>query len=351
MTQDRLPVAVVGAGKMGSLHSRIYSQMDSVDLVAVVDADISRAQKLTEQYGGTPYSDPAEILDSVRAVTVAVPTEFHMAIASPFLRRGIPVLVEKPLASTLEQARALRELAAEHNCLLQVGYSERFNPVIQAMKRMNVTPRMIEAQRISPFTFRSTDVGVVLDIMIHDLDIILSMVSSEVTDVQAVGVNVIAQHEDVANARLTFANGCVVNLTASRLALKTERKLRLFSEDAYVSLDNFKKTGVVIRKTANKDILQQLRKKMQNGQVVDTAGIDWTELVQVESVDIDDREPLRMEQEAFVRSICDGVHPEVSAADAVKAMELAQQIVESIRSHHWSGTDAASFSSAMTDPS
>ena len=351
MAQEKLPVAVVGAGKMGSLHSRIYSQMDSVQLVAVVDADIDKAAKLTEQYGGRACCDVSDILDDVRAVTVSVPTEAHAVVAGPFLERGIPVLVEKPLASTLKQARELRELAAKHHCLLQVGYSERFNPVIQAMKRMNVTPRMIETQRVSPFTFRSTDVGVVLDIMIHDLDIILSMVASEVVDVQAVGVNVIGQHEDVANARLTFANGCVANLTASRLALKTERKLRLFSEDAYLSLDNLKKTGVVIHKTANQDILQTLRENMTQGQSLADAGVDWTQMVQVESLDIDDREPLRLEQEAFVRSIRDGLHPEVSAADAVAAMELAQRIVESIGSHQWSGTDAAAFSSAMTERS
>jgi predicted dehydrogenase len=342
----KLRTAVIGAGKMGALHSRIYSQMDDVELVGIADVQVEKAEALAEKYSTRTYGDAAELLGQVDAVTISAPTDAHARVAGPFLTAGIAVLVEKPLAQSLEEAKKLLALAKKHGALLQVGYSERFNPVVQAMHRLKITPRFVEANRISPYTFRSTDVGVVLDIMIHDIDIVLSLVHSPVKDIQAAGVNVIGRHEDIANVRLGFANGCVANLTASRLALKTERKVRVFSEQAYLSLDYLKKTGVMITKSANIDTVQLLRQMHQNGDTADFQNMDWTELLNVENLDIDDREPLRLEQEAFVKAVREGSRPQVSADDAVAAMELAERIVTAIGQHHWEGDPVA----AITTP-
>ncbi|MBN1764563.1 MAG: Gfo/Idh/MocA family oxidoreductase [Sedimentisphaerales bacterium] len=340
----KLKTAVVGAGRMGRLHSRIYSQMDQVELVAIVDNQVDKARELTAEFGGIPYQDYQEILDKIDAVTLAVPTEYHAPIAEPFLSRGIPILVEKPLADSLLQARKMLQWARDNHCILQVGYSERFNPVVQAMQRLNFVPRFMEAQRISPYTFRSTDIGVVLDMMIHDIDIVLSLARSPIKNVQAVGVNVLGEHEDIANVRIQFENGCVANLTASRLALKTERKIRVFSEEAYLSLDYLKKSGTMISKTANIDMVQWLRQQQQEKGRLDLFSVDWTKLLNVETLNIDDKEPLRLEQEAFVRAIIDNSRPQVSAEDAIAAMELAERIVREIGTHQWEGSSSAVIS-------
>ncbi|MCF7957671.1 MAG: Gfo/Idh/MocA family oxidoreductase [Phycisphaerae bacterium] len=341
---SKVRVAVIGGGKMGALHSRIYSQMDQVDLVGIVDSDLSKAQKLTAQYGGTAYSDPGAIINKVDAVTLSVPTEFHAEVAEPFLTKGIAILVEKPLADTLENARTMLQLASENKGILQVGYSERFNPIGQAMSRLNITPRFIESNRISPFTFRSTDVGVVLDLMIHDIDIILSLVKSPIINLHAVGVNVVGEHEDIANVRLCFENGCVANMTASRIALKTERKIRIFSEDAYLNLDYLKKEGTSISKAANIDMLKTVRQMFDGDGQLNISNASWADQVKVETLDIDDKEPLRLEQEAFIQAVMDGSRPEVSGEDAVAAMELAERIVANIAEHRWENTDSKTFS-------
>ena len=337
----KVRTAVIGAGRMGKLHTRIYGEMDQVELIGVVDQKLPKAQAAACEYGTQAFSDIADVIDKVDAVTVAVPTEYHYKISKPFLERGIAVLVEKPLADSLEVSREMLELSRKNNCILQVGYSERFNPVAQAMKRMNFKPRFIEANRISPFTFRSTDIGVVLDMMIHDIDIVLSMAKSPIKTVTAAGVNVIGKHEDIANVRIVFECGCVANLTASRLALKTERKVRVFSEDAYLSLDYFKRTGTIISKTANIDILQEVRKHMTAEGEIDLSGADWTKMIKVETMDIGDKEPLRLEQDAFIKAVQEKSRPEVSAEDAVQAMELAELICEKIAEHKWDdGTSA-----------
>lgn len=341
----RTRTAVIGAGKMGKLHSRIYGKMEQVELVAIVDRQVEKAQALAGEYGGQAFREPEEILDlGLDAVTIAVPTEHHARVAEPFLARRIAVLVEKPIAASLPEARRMLDLARANQCTLQVGYSERFNPVVQAMQRLAIRPRFIEAQRISPYTFRSTDVGVVMDMMIHDIDIVLSLTRRAVRDVQAVAVNVLGTHEDIANARLLFEDGCVANLTASRLALKTERKVRVFSDQAYLSLDYFKKTGVMISKSRNIDMVQLLR---EQGGKIDGQGLDWTQLVNVENLDIDDREPLQLEQEAFILAVREGGRPQVSAEDAIAAMELAERIVQVAGRHQWDGHCAAGILPAL----
>ncbi len=221
-----------------------------------------------------------------------------------------------------------------------MGHIERFNPVVQAMRRFEAAPKFIECHRISPFTFRSADVGVVLDMMIHDIDIVLSLVRDEPVRIDAVGVGVLSRAEDICNARVTFRRGCVVNLTASRLALKTERKIRVFSDEAYLSLDYQKKVGLAVRKKANLDILE-LAKQWKVDDLSQMADVDYTKLVHVEPLmPTDESEPLRSELSSFLESVRTGRPPEVSIEDGVAALRLAHGIVASAREHAWDGTPA-----------
>ena len=207
--------------------------------------------------------------------------------------------------------------------------------IVQAMKRLNIHPMFIESDRISPYTFRSMDIGVVLDVMIHDIDIILSLAASPVKKIDAVGLNVIGEHEDICNARIVFENGCIANVTASRLALKTERKVRIFSRQAYLSLDYLKKEGVVIKTAPNVDAVKWIREHQQEGDF-DFGETNWADLLHIEQLDIDDKEPLRVEQESFLNAILDpSKRPEVTAEDGLAAMQCADQILAAIKAHKW----------------
>ena len=329
-----IPVAVIGAGHMGRHHARIYHELPEAQLLGVVDLDAGRAGELAAKFDTRAYTSVQPLVGAIRAASVAVPTVHHLAVAGPLLQAGVAVLIEKPLAPDSASARALLELASRSQTLLQVGHTERFNPVVRAMARMNVAPKFIETHRISPFTFRSADIGVVMDMMIHDIDIVLSLVRSRPSRVEAVGVRVLARHEDVANVWLTFENGCVANLTASRLALKTERKIRVFSEEAYLSLDYQKKNGIAIKKDANLDLLR-LAREHQVSDLSQLAGVDFGSLVKVEPLQVDDVEPLRAELQSFLRAVRTGGPPEVSAEDGVAAVELAERIVAAIQERHW----------------
>jgi predicted dehydrogenase len=327
-TQSPIPVAVIGCGRMGQLHARVYSQMDSVRLVGVHDADPDVAVSVTEKFGGEVFKKVEDLADRVAAVTIAVPTQFHAFVAEPLLRRGVACLIEKPLAKDAEEARQIANWAREHKAVVQVGHIERFNPAIRSMSRLGIAPRFIEVVRISPLTFRSIDVGVVLDVMIHDIDIVLQLAQSKVAQIDAVGVGVIGSAEDVCNARLRFENGCVANLTASRLALKTERKLRVFSPEAYISIDYQKKYGIVARKTENLTAIRDTVTRIRAGDIEDLSQIDFTELVNVEELQIDDIEPLRAELDSFIDAVRGKSKPVVTAEDGVAAVELAQRIVD-----------------------
>jgi len=335
-----IPVAVVGTGHMGRHHARIYHELPDSELVGIVELNVERAADIASKYNVKVYPSIEPLLGKVQAVTVAVPTTAHVEVARPFLENGIAVLIEKPIAPDAASARALQELARRHNTLLSVGHTERFNPVVRAMDRMQVLPRFIETHRISPFTFRSADISVVMDMMIHDIDIVLHLVKAPPVRVDAVGVRVLARHEDIANARVIFAGGCVANMTASRLALKTERKIRVFSDEAYLSLDYQKKTGVAIKKDANLDLLKMAREHGAD-ELPQLVGKDFGSMVKVEQLEIDDIEPLRVELQSFLRSVRSGEPPAVSAEDGVAAVELAEQIVAAARSHQWDGVDAA----------
>lgn len=331
----KIRTAVVGAGKMGTIHAKVYNQLPQSDFVAVVDSDINKARKLAKKHKAKAFTDCSDILDKVDAVTIATPTVSHFELAKVFLENNIDVMIEKPLAANVEEAKKIVELSRKHNVVVAVGHSERCNPVVQAMKRFNIEPKFIEATRISPYPFRSTDVGVVLDVMIHDIDIILALAASAIKKVDAVGVSVIDEQEDICNARIFFENGCIANVTASRLALKTERKVRVFSRKAYLSVDYFKKTGTVIKADPNADIAKKVR-ELRSGGKFDFLKTNWRDLLTIENLKIDDKEPLHLEQEAFLKAVADrDMAPEVSAKEGLAAMECAEMILESIKKHKW----------------
>jgi len=331
----KLRAAVVGAGKMGKIHAKVYSKLDNVELVAIADNNIENAKALAEKYDCLAVSAPAELIDKVDAVTISAPTIAHHETAMLFLKNKIPVLIEKPLASTVQQGREIVELAKANDTIVAVGHSERCNPVVQAMKRLHIEPMFIEVTRVSPYPFRSMDIGVVLDVMIHDIDIILSLANSPVKKVDAAGVNVIADHEDVCNARIIFENGCIANVTASRLALKTERKVRLFSRQAYLSLDYFRKEGIVIKADKNIDLVKWIREH-QEKQDFDFTTVNWPDLLHIEQLQIEDGEPLRIEQEAFLSAILDKAkRPEVTGAEGLAALECAEKILAGVKAHQW----------------
>ena len=327
-----LAVGVIGCGRMGQLHARVYGQMPQVRLVGVYDADADVACATRDKFGGEVFGSVEALAERVQAVTIAAPTQFHAAVAEPLLRRGVACLIEKPIAKDVDDARQIVQWAKEHNAVVQVGHIERFNPIVRSMSKVGaLEPRFIEVIRISPLTFRSIDVGVVLDVMIHDIDIVLQLARSKVARIDAVGVSVIGGVEDICNARLTFENGCVANMTASRLALKTERKLRVFSPNAYVSIDYQKKHGVVARKTENLNAIRDAVAQIRSGEIEDLSQLNFMELVNVEELTIeDDVEPLRAELDAFVASVTRGAPVAVSAEDGLAAVEVAAQIVQAI---------------------
>ena len=335
MQDSRTRTAVIGAGKMGAIHAKVYRQLGQSELLAIVDSDGKKAAKLARKYKCSSCTDYRELAGGVDAVTIATPTVTHAEIAKFFIENGVAVLIEKPLAADVEQAKEIVTLARDANVVAAVGHSERCNPVVQALKRLDIEPKFIEATRISPYPFRSTDIGVVLDVMIHDIDIILSLAASRVKRVEAVGVGVIDKQEDICNARIVFENGCVANITASRLALKTERKVRVFSKQAYLSLDYLKKTGTIVRASPNIDVVEKIRRLKKTGRF-DFLKMDWTGLLKVERLDIDDTEPLRLEQEAFLKAVAGEVdRPEVSAEEGLAAMECAEQILAAVKEHRW----------------
>lgn len=333
---ERLPVAVIGAGHMGRHHVRTYSQMPGVQLVAVVDANPDRARQLAEPLGARFADRLSPELGDIVAASVAVPTVHHLPVCRSLIERGIHVLIEKPLAPNTAEGEEIVSLARRHNVTVAVGHTERFNPAVRAVDRLGLRPKFIETHRISPFTFRSADVGVVFDLMIHDIDILLHLVRDEVERVDAVGVNVLGPHEDIANARVACRGGAVANLTASRLALKTERKLRIFAENAYVSLDYQKKVGVAVTLDRNLDVLKLARERNIED-LSQMAGVDFGKLVHVEPLEIDTADPLRTELETFIESVRTRRRPPVSAEDGLAAVRLATQVVESLSTHRWDG--------------
>ncbi|MEM7402217.1 MAG: Gfo/Idh/MocA family oxidoreductase [Pseudomonadota bacterium] len=234
---SEIRTAVVGVGYLGKFHAQKYSELKNSKLLAVVDKDLNNAQEIANSLGCEAYTDYHDLLGKVDAVSIVVPTDLHFEVASAFLKRNTHVLVEKPISTNLDEAEKLIELANTHKCILQVGHLERFNPAILAIEKEISQIRFIESHRLAPYNPRGTEVSVVLDLMIHDIDIILDIVDSNVKKIDASGTSVLSNDTDIANARLVFKNGCVANVTASRVSNKSDRKMRIFQNDAYLSVD------------------------------------------------------------------------------------------------------------------
>jgi predicted dehydrogenase len=328
---------VVGVGRMGRHHARVYTELPGATLVGVVDQDAQRRADIVSKHGGKAFGSVEQLLDEgVDAVSIAVPTTAHLESATPLLEAGVACLIEKPLANTVEEAEKIAALASKSGATLQVGHIERYNPAVMALRKLQhsgaaeIAPRFIEIHRVSPMTFRSVDVGVVLDMMIHDIDVVLMLMGGrEPREVRAAAVSVITPHEDVCNARLEFDTPrgvCVANITASRLAMKTERKIRIIAEDAYVSIDYGKREGIVIRKTANEDQLAMVQKQIREGK--DLSDLNYGELIDVEPLKIDEAEPLKSQLSSFLDAVRTGRKPDIDARDGFANVRTAQRIVE-----------------------
>lgn len=326
----KLKVAVIGVGHLGKEHARVFAELPCVELVGVVDVLNKQAEKIARRYDTQWYVNYQDVIDKVSAVSIAVPTKSHYAIAKDFLTHGVHVLVEKPMTGTVSEAKELISLSKKKGLVLQAGYIERFNPVIVAIKKLSFNPRFIECHRLSPFTFRSADIGVVLDLMIHDIDIILNMTGSKVKKIDAVGVNVIADKEDIANARIQFQNGCVANITASRVSIQPMRKVRLFSEDSYISIDYQKKEGLIYKKSPKLTLSALNISEMDVSTIADLKSYVFGDLLKIEHIKMDDYEPLKKELESFVTCVLENKEPEVSGEEGLKAIEVANDILQEI---------------------
>jgi predicted dehydrogenase len=312
-----LRAAVVGVGYLGRFHAQKYAAIDGVELVAVADPGEAARTAVARETGSEAVADWRSLLGRVDLVSIATPTPFHHAVARAFLESGAHVLVEKPVTTTVAEARDLIAVASAHGRVLQVGHLERFNPAVLALEGLLTRPRFLESHRLAPFKARGTDVSVVLDLMIHDIDLVQHLVGQPLTEVSAVGAQVFSDDIDIANARLTFADGCVANVTASRVSLKMERKLRIFQDDAYLSLDLQQKILTVIRK----------------GPAAGALALDGQGLppVSIDERNYEQGDALLLEIEAFIDSVRHGKPPVVSGEDGLRALETATRIAELVR--------------------
>ena len=301
---DLIKVAVVGVGHLGSRHARIYAELPGVELVGVVDIDRRRAEEVANEYNCRPFRRIEDLPSLVEAVSIVVPTDRHYEVGGLLMERGCHLLVEKPITDDIPRARELLRLADKGDLLLQVGHVERFNPGILELEKIVKEPRFIECHRNAPFQPRGTEVGVVLDLMIHDLDIILYLVSSPVDSLEAVGATIISEHEDIANARIRFKSGCIANITTSRVSPSKMRKIRIFQDDAYISLDYMAQTAQVYRKEA--------------GRIV------------VDSLPIPRGEPLKLELQSFIEAVRLGGKPQVPAEESLAALKVAVEVTREV---------------------
>lgn len=299
-------VGVVGVGAIGRNHARIYSELESADLVCIYDANEEHAEAIAAEFGTEAVSSLEELVSRVDAVSISTPTVTHREIATALLEAGKHVLVEKPISDSVDDAKAMIDLAQKKGLVLQVGHIERFNPVMSQLEARLDSPKFIECHRLSPFPQRSLDIGVVLDLMIHDLEIVLHLVNSPIDSIDAVGIPVLTRREDIANARIRFENGCVANITSSRISPERMRKIRVFQGDAYLSLDYQDQSGWIYRK-------------------------DGMEIAR-EEVMVEKDEPLKCELAAFVDCAAAGSQPKVSGQQGAAALDVALEITRLIES-------------------
>ena len=305
MSDSAINVGVVGVGYLGKFHAEKYAASAKANLVAVVDTDEARAKEIGAAVGVDAATDYRGLFGRVKCVSIAVPTRFHYQVARDFIDAGIDVLVEKPLTAEIDEARELVAAAQEKNVILQVGHLERFNPAIRRLEGVVKNPKFVECHRLAPFIERGTDVDVVLDLMIHDIDVIASLVRSPVVRVEAVGVPVLTDKPDIANARITFANGCIANVTSSRVSLKRERKVRFFQSDAYISIDYDQRRAQIYHKPA--------------------PGAGWLD-IRAENIEITDGDALADEIDSFLDCVAARTMPLVGGAEALLALEIASLI-------------------------
>lgn len=308
----KVRAGVVGVGSLGQWHARIYSELPAAELAGVYDANFDRASEIAERYRTRPFRDMTELAREIETASIAVPADCHREVAERMMEHGVHLLVEKPIATRTDDAEAMVQLAQSRNLILQVGHVERFNPALRRLEQMLSRPRFIEAHRLAPYPPprpnqppRGTEISVVLDLMIHDLEIILHLVRSPVQSIHAVGVPVLSASEDIANVRLTFADGCVANVTTSRISPELMRKIRIFQEDAYISLDYQKQSGELYRR--------------QDGKITRQA------------VPIQKGEPLELELAAFVECVKKRSQPLVGGEQGAQALRLAAEICGQLR--------------------
>lgn len=303
---DKVRVAVIGVGHLGSSHAKVYSRLNAAELVGVCDCNYERAKEIGKKYNVPYYANYEELFGKIDAASIVVPTSLHYHVAKDVLRNGIHALIEKPITKTLPEADELIDLADKGNLILQVGHIERFNSAIRAIEPYLSKPRFIESQRLGPFTKhkRVKDVGVVLDLMIHDIDIILGLIASDVVNIEAVGVSTISDYEDMANVRVTFENGAIADITASRVTKDAVRKIRIFQADSYISLDFLHQEATLFRKTKTKLARKKIRIKKE--------------------------EPLMKELESFLACVRNSVKPIVSGVEGRKALQVALSIINKI---------------------
>ncbi len=314
------PIGVVGVGSLGFHHARLLRELPGARLLGFYDLDRERSAAVEKELGPRAYQDLDALLREARAITIAVPTSSHYDVAKIALERGVDIFIEKPIASSLAEADELIELAKKGNRVIQVGHIERFNGAVRACERYLDNPLFVESHRLAPFAKRGTDVAVVLDLMIHDIDLILSLVNRPVSDVRAVGVPVITRNVDIANARLEFDGGAVANITASRVSIERQRKIRFFQPSGYISLDLGRGTGEFYRrKNSGKPISDLTRLG------------DFVEHIRLRG---DKKEPLRLELESFLGTVADGAPIAVSGEEGRLALAVALDIVDRIERHH-----------------
>jgi len=323
-------VGVVGTGHIGRNHARIMAELGGPQFTAIFDHHTATAQEMARQHGTHAAASLEEFASRVDVATIATPTPTHFEIAKFLLERGKHVLIEKPITETTADARALAALASERGLVLQVGHVERFNPVLSALESRLSHPRFIESHRLSPYPARSIEIGVVLDLMIHDLEIILFLVRSPIVQVDAVGVPVLSRGEDIANARLRFENGCVANITVSRVSPERLRKIRVFQEDAYLSLDYQAQEGFTYRLARDEEPESSLFKKLLGGTHSAIVSQFAGKRIVREPVEIQKGEPLKSELAAFLECARAGSQPKVSGREATAALELALDITRRI---------------------
>ncbi|MBI2182650.1 MAG: Gfo/Idh/MocA family oxidoreductase [Deltaproteobacteria bacterium] len=305
MSAEKIAVGVVGVGYLGKYHAEKYAASSKARLVAVVDVDEARARAVARRLATEALTDYRHLFGRVQCVSVAVPTHLHHRVARDFIEAGIDVLVEKPIAANLDQGRDLVDVAQSKGVIFQVGHLERFNPAIRRLEGVVREPKFVECHRLAPFVERGTDVDVVFDLMIHDIDVIASLVRSPVQRVEAVGVPVLTDKPDIANARINFANGCIANVTSSRVSLKRERKIRFFQPDAYISIDYDQRRAQIFHKPP--------------------PGAGWLD-IRVETLEIKDGDALSDEIESFLDCVRSREVPLVSGAEGLRALEIASVI-------------------------